>query len=185
MISLANEALQDLGQVKCVDTTTLDTDGTNTEYDVAVGWKYRIEQVEIQGKTGDASDNQWYPIHGWKYVPAAGGTAGKLIFEHYPYDSRDIKVTYYANHPTLTAYSSVINEHLDRELVVRALVARALEWNNNRINGTNPYLIQSWNMAEQKLAERKVTHPMMRSGKRNILWATGEDDEEDEFMVPG
>jgi hypothetical protein len=185
MVGIVNEALQDIGQVKCVDTTTLDTDSTDTEYEVSVDWKYRVEKVEIQGKTGDTEDNQWYPIHGWKYVPAAGGTAGRLIFESYPYDSRDIKVTYYANHPKLTIYSSVVNEHLDRELVVRAVVARALEWNNNRINGSNKYLIQAWNQAEQRFAERKLTHPASRSGKRNILWAFGDTDEIDEFSVPG
>jgi hypothetical protein len=187
MIGLVNEALQELGQVRCVDTTTLDTDSTHTEYAVSVDWKYRVEKVEIQGLTADAYDNQWYPIHGWKYVTAAGGTAGRLIFEDYPYNSRDIKVTYYAPHPKMTVYTSVINEEWDRELVVRAVVARALEWNNNRINGSNKYLVQAWNMAEQKLAERKLTHPVERGGTRNILWSFGdtEEDEGDEFSAPG
>jgi hypothetical protein len=185
MITLLNDALQNLGQVPCVDSTTLDTDSTHTEYAVSVDWKYRVEKVWIQGKTTDSSDNQWIPIHGWKYVPAAGGTAGKLIFEEYPYDSRDIKVLYYANHPKVNIYSDVINEHLDRELVVRALQASALEWNNNRINGSNPYLVQSWNQAEQKLSERRLTHPVTRPHRPNIIWNTGEDEDEDEFMVPG
>jgi hypothetical protein len=187
MIELANDALKDLGPVVCVDSTTLDTDSTHTEYAVAVGWKREILKVMVQNKTTDSNDNQWAEVHGWRYAPAAGGTAGRLIFDMYPYDSHDLQVWYLGDHPTLTVATSVINEHLDPELVVRALVAKALEWKNMRMSGNNPFLVQAWNRAEQRLSERKLTHLPYRPSRKSRLMIVRDSpsyEDEDEFSVP-
>ena len=60
MIQAMNDGLRLLGDVPLVDTTTLDTAAAQTEYAAAVAWKRRRPyRIDIQGRTGDADDNQW------------------------------------------------------------------------------------------------------------------------------
>lgn len=183
-IELTTGALQELGDVECVDTTTLDTDGSDTEYSAPVAMKRKIFRVDIQTITTNSDDNQWLQVHGWEYVPAAGGSAGKIIFSSYPWDSRDIRVWYMGPHPALTTYSSVINERIDPQLAITSLVVKALEWQNSRMQGSDAFLLQKWNDAKQKLQMLKMERAMPRRNKPSKLFIIGGCDIDDTFAIP-
>ncbi len=174
MVELANSALQDIGDVVTVDTTTLDTDTGDTEYSVSTDWKRRVIRVWYQ-TNADSNDNQWSEFHNWEQVVAAPGSAGKLILSDYPASgSMDIKVEYLGPHPEVSVCTSVISEAIDPELVIRALVARASSWRNRKLQGSDPMAIQFENKFEAEYSDRKRTHPAPRPEKKSKLFIFGD-----------
>ena len=187
MIREVNNALRSLGDVDLTDTTTLDTLAVTTEYAASATWKRSAPyRIDIQGITGSAStDNAWHARHDWEYVPAVAGTAGKIIFPDYQLAGRDIRVWYKGPHPTLAAYSDVVAEVFDPEMVVQAFVAKALEWQNTRSQGADQFMLQRGQKAEQKLANLMVERPRQRVKRRPKLLIVGRHDaDDDQFTYP-
>lgn len=186
MKRLLNEALQELGDMPFIDTTTLDTVAGDTEYAAALAWKRRKPyRIDFQTKTGDAQDNQWKQIYDWEWVPAAAGSTGKIIFARYPIGSRDIRVWYKDRHPIVDAYSDAINERIDPELVARALVYQIRNWEVERDDGGDQTLMQKWNKAKSELNESKVDRPIERPKRQSKLLILGHQDYDyDEFKAP-
>jgi hypothetical protein len=164
LIEHVNAALRKIGQIKTVDTTTLDTVANQTEYTCPVAWKYGITEVDIQDNPNDSNDNNWIPNHDWKYIPAAAGTAGLLIFKKQPTASRDVRVRYLAPHPRVSAYNDVIHESVDEDLLVAAVVEAALTWRYNRTRDPDDRILL--NSARQELAEAKATLPVTNNRRR-------------------
>lgn len=188
MIKSVNDALRSLGDVDLTDTTTLDTAVATTEYAASATWKRAAPfRVDIQGITGSSStDNSWRVIQDWEYVPAVAGSAGKIIFRDYQPASRDIRVWYKGPHPTLAAYSDVVAEIHDPEIVVQAFVAKALEWQNTRSQGADQFLLQRGQKAEQKLANLMVARPRQRVRRKPRLLIVDRGmpfDQGDDFTV--
>lgn len=188
MIFEVNAALRGLGDVDLVDTTTLDTAATTTEYAASVAWKRaKPYRVDIQGITGSSStDNAWFTWQNWEYVPAAAGSTGKIIFPDYQYASRDIRVWYKGPHGTVAAYSDVINEGLDPEAVVQAVVARALTWQNTRSQGADQFLLQRQAEAKQELNNLIISRPRQRVKSRPKLLIVGRSNpyaDDDDFSI--
>ena len=188
MIKSVNDALRSLGDVDLTDTTTLDTAVATTEYAASATWKRAAPfRVDIQGITGSSStDNSWRVIQDWEYVPAVAGSAGKIIFRDYQPASRDIRVWYKGPHPTLAAYSDVVAEIHDPEIVVHAFVAKALEWQNTRSQGADQFLLQRGQKAEQKLANLMVERPRQRVRRKPRLLIVDRGmpfDQGDDFTV--
>lgn len=186
MILAVNRGLAELGDVPLVDTTTLDTAAGTTEYAAAVDWKrQRPYRIDIQGRTGAASDNQWVEWPNFEWVPAAAGSTGKIIFRDYPVASRDIRVWYKGPHGAVSAYSDVINETLDPQLVVGAALTKAYQWQNNRSKGADEFTLQSGQKAEQGLMNMKVERPLHRpKSKPRLLIVGGNQPAADYFTVP-
>lgn len=163
VIRAVNEALSDLGDVDLVDTTTLDAAAATTEYAASATWKRtRPARIDIQTLTTSTSDNQWQEVGGWDWIPAAAGSAGKIIFYDYPTASRDIRVWYRSAHPAVALYTDVIHEVFDPELVRRAAVVKALEWQNARTQGADEFITVKLSAASQQLENRRVTNPTYR-----------------------
>jgi hypothetical protein len=174
MIELANSALQDLGDIRTVDTTTLDTNISDTEYSLAVDQKRRVCRVWYQTNS-DSDDNQWYEVNGWRTVPAAPGSTGELILPFAPkYGGMDIMVEYLSPHPEVSVCTSTISEDHDPEKVIRALVRQAYVWRNRKLQGSEPMGIQFENKAEQEYRERKATHPTKRPPQKDDIFVLGE-----------
>jgi hypothetical protein len=185
MIQLVNDALADIGDLPLVDTTTLDTVAGDSEYAAAVAWKRgRPTEIAVQGRTGDSADNQWRVVHDWEYVEAAPGTAGRIIFRQYPWASRDLRVRYQGPHPYVVAAADVIAEVLEPELVVAALSKHALNWQNKRLQGSDPYLLQAENDARQAFENARVERPIARPQRKNKLFIVGGQRETDYFRPP-
>lgn len=150
MVSLANDAIEELGLIPLVDTTTLVTADSKTEYTQSLAWKQPAPiRIDMQTNTGDADDNQWSELIGWNYVPAAAGATGLIEFQESLPAGYYLRVWYRDVHPRLTVYSSVINEAIPRPLLQAVLVEKALEYQNRRTNGTDQFLLQSWQDARQ------------------------------------
>jgi hypothetical protein len=174
MIELCNTALQDIGDLRTIDTTTLDTSSDETELSIATDWKRGVIKIWYQTNT-DSSDNQWKEFHGWEYIPAAPGTAGTVLLPNYPESGgKDIMVEYFGPHPTVSASSSVISEDVDTELVIRAVVSKALAWRNRKLQGSDPMSIQFENKAEAEYRDRQRTHPAPRPEKKSKIFILGD-----------
>lgn len=155
-IEIVNLALRALGEIALVDTTTLDSANNKTEYAMSVEWKRRPPlMIEIQTRTNDANDNQWRLIHGWKYSPAVGGTAGLIIFKDQLPPSRDLKIWYEDTHARVDAYNDVISETIPPALMLAYAVERAYRWQSSRSQGSNKFMLQRWNKASDELDDAK------------------------------
>ena len=185
LIGLANSTLQSLGDIPLVDTTTLDTAAAQTEYTYAVDWKrsppYR---VDMQGKTTDANDNQWRIVDGWEYIPATAAATGLLVLPQLA-SGRGLRIWYQGPHPSVQAYGDDIFAGFNPELVTLGLVERALEWQNSRLQGGDPFLMQRWNDAKQQAAMAKQDFPIWKPKRRANLLIVGGSAEEDRFTYPG
>ena len=170
LIGLSNRALSAIGDMPLVDTMTLDSAGNQTEYTADVAWKRRRPlQIDIQGLTNDANDNRWVTIYNWEFVPAAAGSTGKIVFDEQLPSTRDIRIWYVDVHGTLSIYSDVINETIHPELMVAATVERALRWQNRRLQGAEPFLLQTWNDAKVEFERAKLMHPIWKPGMKSKL----------------
>lgn len=180
MLSLASRALAALGKIALVDAS-ITTAASQTEYTYPVALKGAAPLwVQIQSKTTDANDNQWYPLGGYHIVPAAAGSTGLIVFDVQPAASRNLKVWYLAIHPALTAYNSEVHETVHPELAVAMLVERALEWRNTAINGTDTFLIQRWNDAKNETRLMATKHPIWTPGRKDRFLEIGTTSVEDE-----
>ena len=188
MIELANDGLRSLGDVTLVDTTTLEVVANQTEYAAAVAWKRRKPtRIDIQGRTGDANDNQWYPLDAWEYIPAGAGTAGLIVFRDQLSVGRDLRIWYIAQHPRLSAYSDVVNEAIHPELATWAGVTKALAWQKKRLGqGADDTIVQALNEARVEFERAKAEHPIYRERRRrkvNVIAWNNLGEDRDDFRV--
>jgi hypothetical protein len=161
VINLINDALRVLGDIDLVDTTTLDTAANKTEYAYSATWKRRPPtRVDIQTKTDDANDNRWKTIYDWRYIPAAAGTDGLIVFGEQPQSVRDLRVSYEDRHPRVSAYNDVIYEAIHPNVLVAQAAERAYAWNFNKTRDKN--LVPSWNEAKATLREALENNPIFR-----------------------
>lgn len=189
MIQSVNDGLRMLGDLDLVDTVTLQADGATREYAAAVAWKRRRPaRIDVQGYTGAAgTDDDWreLPYGSWDWIPAVAGTAGQIIFKDYLPDNYYLRVWYRDKHPGVYAYNSPIAEVIEFEIAVAAAVVKAVEWQNNRISGADPFLLQRQAAAEQRLgnenAERKIEQ-VARGPRLFIIGPSMYDD--DSFTTP-
>ena len=179
MIRLLNTALVELGDVPLMDTTTLDTAANQTEYAASLVWKRRRPyRIDIQGRTGDANDNQWEEILDWEWIPAAAGSTGLIIFKGQPVSGRDIRIWYQDAHPAVNAYSDAINERYEPELVVRAFMKAIREWQVERDDGSDQALQQKWNKAKSEFEAAMNARKPERPKRRARLMIPGLEEEE-------
>ncbi len=185
ILNIANQALKALGDVVNVDTTTLDTTAAQSEYAYAVTWKRKPPiRVSIQGKTGDTNDNQWVDVHNWKYIPAAPGTAGLIVFDRQYVASRDIRVMYYGAHAALSSGTSVISEYIAPELAIAVTVEKALEWNVTRSRGAEEFMVERLRDAKQQVLQAKADFPIWKPKRSPKILTLNRADVEENFATP-
>ena len=189
MIELTNDALRDLGMIPLVDTTTLDSAASQTEYTCQAVWKHDNGpiRIDLQTKTSDANDNQWreMPRDMWEYIPATAGSTGLIVSRDQLVSGRDIRVWYNDDHPRVDVYSSTIWEGFDQSTVVTSLVNRALAWFNAMDEGATPYKVQQRNETVADLQVKKLENPTRRPRKKPRLFLVGGGaPPEDKFTYP-
>lgn len=184
MIELANDALRMLGDIPLIDITSLDTAASKTEYAYSVAWKRRPPvKVEMQTKLSDTNDYKWREIHGWHYRPATAGSDGLIVLPQLT-ASRDLAIWYMDRHPRVNAYGDAILKAIHPELAKRALVEKALQWQNRRMMGGDDFLLQTWNDAKMNLMEAKLTYPIWKPKRKSRILTLGSRVEVDEFKMP-
>ncbi len=158
LIELANAALRNLGDIVLVDTTTLDTASSQTEYTWQVAWKRRRPmRIDIQGRTDDANDNRWVQVENFEVIPATAGGTGLIVFDFQPVESRDVRVWYTDEHPRLSTAADVIHESIPPELAVAATIERVRKWEWAQ-NPDEPFIVERLNDARVELDRVKILH---------------------------
>ena len=187
LISLVNSALQGIGDIPLVDTTTLDTAASQTEYACSLVWKRSGPiAIDIQGKTTDANDNKWHEIPRglWEYIPATAGSTGLIVFDEQPVSGRDLRIWYKDVHPAVRIYSSVINEAIHPEHLVWETVYRALRWKKGMRDA--PSAIEDMLLeADQRRQEYGFIHRPIEPKRKGRLFILAREPKEDEFTYPG
>ncbi len=187
VIRALNLALQSLGDIPQVDTTTLDTATAQTEYTYAVAWKRNPPiRVDIQTKTGDADDNRWVEISkgAWQYVPATAGSTGLLVFQGQLPTSRDLRIWYEDKHAVVNNHDDVIYEGFHPELVLWETIYQLLMWQNGRLSGSDEAIIQQLNNASQKRNEMRNLHKVWRPKRKQGLLILTKYVDRNEFVTP-
>jgi hypothetical protein len=163
MIESINEGLRYLGDLYLVDTTTLDTATTQTEYTASVTWKRRPPvRIDLQTKLNDANDNRWMRLSDWEYVPAAPGSTGLIVFKQQLPISRDLRIWYEDVHPRVTDFDDVIAEVINPELAVAVCAEKASKWQVNRTQGSDPGINRSYEDAKNNMEMASVRYPLWK-----------------------
>jgi hypothetical protein len=186
LISLVNSALSGIGDLELVDTTTLDTASSQTEYACELAWKRSgPKRIDIQGRTGDANDNRWYRINNglWEYVPATAGGTALIVFKYQPTASRDLRIWYKDKHPAVRIYSSEIREEIHPEHLVWETVYRALRWKKGMRDAPSG-IEDMLKEADQRRQEYGFLHKPRESKRRGRLLILGGDSRLDEIATP-
>ena len=183
MIRAANRALKALGEIPLVDTTTLDTASSQTEYAVATTWKRNPPyRVDIETRE-DTNDNQWMQIYDWEYIPATAGSTGLLVLPQLP-ASKDLRVWYDGVHPILNTYEDAVYEGFPDQLVLAACVEKALVWQNSRLQGGDEFLLQRLNDARQDLAIARASYQPWKPRRRPSMLILGQVTDKNQLATP-
>jgi len=86
----------------------------------------------------------------------------------YP-NGEKIRVWYRGPHPQVSAFDDVIDGRIEREVVIQAVIAATLDWNNSRIRGGDKFLLSRSNKAEQELMQAKQDQPIHREPVKSRL----------------
>jgi hypothetical protein len=187
-IEHANSALKVIGDVETVDSSTLTTDSTHSEYPVAVGWKRNVYRVDYQGNTSDADDNQWIKITDWEYIPGSAGVAGKLILPRLS-DGLYLRVSYMGPHGRLSVYNDEVDESIDPEYAVQATVVQMLEAFVTQMgeNAMDTLWPQRLSDSRNQLMKWEMKRPMPVHRKKSKTWIMGDNsgrvDDTDDITV--
>ena len=150
MIELLNKALRErIGNIVYVDTTTLDSTASQTEYTQSVDWKRNPLRIDMQTKTGDSNDNRWVRIWDVREVPANPGSTGLFVLPQLS-SGYDLRVWYKSTHPAVNAYSDSIAEIIHPELVKAALVAEIQNFIAEKRQNSDDASKEASNKAEAK-----------------------------------
>ncbi len=184
MIEIANTTMMKMGKIVLVDTTTLDTESSKTEYEYSLTWKHsRPYRIDFQGHTGDADDNRWIQVNKWEYIPATAGSTALIVLPQLV-SGRDLRVWYEDYHPTLATYDDVIYEGWDKELVVSTFVKLAIEWQNRRLMGGDDFLLQAQNDISNQWEQTVQDRGAKKTQRKPRLFIVGEKSYGDTFKNP-
>jgi hypothetical protein len=170
-IEHANSALKVIGDVETVDSSTLTTDSTHSEYTVAVGWKRNIYRVDYQGNTSDSNDNQWIRVDNWEYIPGAAGAAGKLILPKIG-DGVYLRISYMGPHTRLSVHDDEVDESIDPEYAIQATIVQMLEAFVTQMgeNAMDTLWPQRLGDAKNQLMKWEMKRPVPIHKKKGRTW---------------
>lgn len=175
-----NKGLESLGDLPTNADTSLTTANNQTEYSIPVAVKRGLKEVWVQGKTGDADDNEWFRISDKRNELTSGGTASILYLPQLP-SGRTIRLVYDGPHPYVSAYSSVINEYVHPSVATAASIVKLLGWFNNQESNqdTDSYFLRKEMeykreilpdaLAKNKIQKEPRGVPFFSKGKRKIV----------------
>ena len=188
LIWAINEALIDIGPIPIIDTTTLDTTASQTEYSLPLGAKLDLREVYYQGRTGDANDNRWVKIENWEVRGAISGQDTLYLPFQYIV-GRDIMLVFLDEHPELDDAADNINERIHINLLLAYAQIHCLEWRASS-SGNDPNIQGQLNRWQQigpdglskieRMAARNPTHAPHRQSK---LMTLGRRVKVDQFRI--
>lgn len=118
-----NRGLESLGDLPANSNTSLTASALTEEYSIPVAVKRGLKQVWVH-------DGDYYnQAFDWRTELTTGNTAATLFLRGY---SGTIKLVYDGVHPTISAYSDVINEYVHPNVATAACMVKLLEWYNRQ-----------------------------------------------------
>lgn len=166
MIEIVNDALVSLGNIP-VPNTSLTTADNQTEYTLPVALTgSQLLDLEVQGDTDDANDNQYAQITNHQIVPpTAPGATGTLVIPQLG-SGYTIRVTYLGLHPRVQDFDDDISSYIHPELAVAVCVAHALQWYNTIRGGTDKYFLSREDRAWNQYEITKQNYPVVIPDRR-------------------
>lgn len=128
LIQVINQALDDLGIIPHIDTSSLTGASDQTEYTLPVAASMDLRQVWVQRNNNDSDDNRWMLLYNWYIQDTTAGTGSTLVFPYQIPVDYDLKLVYGANHDRLQDYDDELAECIPLRLVVYSATAKALKW---------------------------------------------------------
>lgn len=173
MKRMADLAIRKLGKLDLIDSSIVVVAG-QTEYTLPIRSAPKAVKMRTNAASGDYKSEFIQP---WSVKPATAGGFWTLVVPDLP-SGYVLELLYEDFHPKLNVYDDDIAEIIVPELATAALVAEAYQWYNNRINGSNQYLLQRENKAIQDLEQAKAMYPV-RKIQRQVQgfphWGTRSD----------
>lgn len=134
IIASINLALKKIGGYEKYDTS-LATSSSQTEYTLPAG-VYDVREVHIANTTGDADDNQWNSVRGWRVQRGTAGSTDTLIFDNQPPTNRTIRVLYAGEHAWVQLPTDNIENIVSQRYLV---VASCVELLRERMQSANDH----------------------------------------------
>ncbi len=133
IIQKINQALNDLGRIPYVDTTSLTISDNKTEYTLPIASKLDFRLVSIQTNKV-ASNNYWNVISNAEVEQADPGAAPTLILPEQYSSGYKLKLEYMANHPNMYQPTDPLSETVPVERVVIPAVLECLRYRRQKMN---------------------------------------------------
>jgi len=171
IIQQVNQALQMLGTIPVVDTTTVTLASAQTEYTLPIRAYQDLRQVLIQRVTTDADNNYWQELTNYEITPATPGNAPTIRLPLQYASGYDLMLVYMDYHPEMQVAADALNDNVPIERVVYPTALGCLEWLRELWNGDARYdrsiakMEQLAATAEARYSIRKPT----RAGKMMLI----------------
>lgn len=174
-IQLANRALQSLGTIPVIDTTTIVPVANTTEYTWPVAWKFAPPyRIDVQGYTNITGINDWREITSqFEIQPAAPGSTGKIIFHGQLPLNHDVRVHYLGLHPTVNAYNDPVQESIHPNLAQAALTYYMARWNWQNKKGNDKFSSDWYQDAQNALIKARQDYKVWSPTPKPITFVIG------------
>ena len=163
VIMSINKALQDLGMVPIIDTTTVTFASGQTEYTLPGAATWDLRRIWYQTNTSDSNDNDWTPMYGWDTQYTSTGSASLLVFDYQPPSGHDCKLLYVGQHPELVAYNSNLSETIHPNRIIY----RAAYYAFKQKNKDDELIFDKMTRLDAKDLEMQAKYPIVIPKKKN------------------
>ena len=166
MIELANAGLRGAGELPLAQIVSLD--GCTS----AIAWQGR-PPVRVDRLCGGGAGQRWQRTYDWEYQRGGAGEDGTIICRRSLAGAAAVRIWYMDTQPRLEAWDDELAEAVVPELAAAAVVERALRWQNSRLGGGDPFLLQRWNDAKVELGHAQRRYPIWGPGRGHRMHLAG------------
>lgn len=157
VLRVVNDCLRNFGIISLTDTS-LTTAYNQLEYTLPLALKtFPLDRVEIGNTTYGFQD-----VQNWFVLPAAAGSAGKLVFESQPaYDTAvpsncTLRIWYRDYHPAVDTYEDKISETIPDKRVIDECKLALQRWLIEKNSDYSEEALRKLGMLQQEQAVSKV-----------------------------
>jgi hypothetical protein len=147
-----NLALDEIGLVPFIDTTSVTIVADTLEYSLPTGAGKDLRQVWIPDDEGF-----YYELHNWHVEQQAIGSVAKLVFNTQPWEGMKLKLIYVNKHPRLYNATDKVSDMIDKERVVTRAVYNCLM--NMRAKESDEELDPLINEAKEQIMRADANAP--------------------------
>jgi hypothetical protein len=158
LIQSVNKAIADLGKVWVVDSTSVTTADSQTEYEIPIAANQDLRQVWMQFVDDDTNDNRWYELYNWRVQPTTTGSASVLVFPYQLPADYALQLHYVGEHSALYTYSDKLSDKVPWERIVYRAAWDAMRFKQR---SNNALLVEQINSLAQLASDAEINHPIV------------------------